>query len=288
MTGRRFALAGLALLLLAAGVAWHVARLSPDGASGAARSADGAAGRLDATGAGHASAATEDTARDLLAGPIAADRAALLARLASSPDARDAWRAYDLVHQCLEWRRAQARMADDPEARPFLERAMAPYDGACLGVDDSAVARRLDALRRAAEAHVPGAAVALLVEGPRGDGAGQQDRAERAAWWREVRPLLVDAAAQGDRNAVATLAQVLETGLGGAVPPDYALAYRYELVEAEFVRARHAGALPPTFQHSLDELTSHLAPIERERAEADAKRLLATSFADAAARDPAQ
>jgi hypothetical protein len=209
---------------------------------------------------------------------IAAERRATLERLQASGDPRDAWHAYDLVHQCVEWQRAERRMARDPEARVFLRQAAAPYDGACIGVEDGVVAGRLALLRRAAEGHVPGAAAALFNEGPRGDGRGLESPAEWVAWWARCRPLLVASVDAGDRSALSLVAQVLENGIPGGMASDPAGALTYDTVVAELARQRHGGELPASFQGALDHLGAQMSPDERARARAAGLQLFVDVF----------
>jgi len=142
----------------------------------------------------------------------AADRAAQVDRWADSPDPADAMLAYRAAFDCLQARRDERRPAEEvarerqqmEDALPLDQRAgiRAHWPGAtaaCGNLRSDQVQRRMQWLRRAAQAGVPMAAMEFVLEGPAGDGLLQDlgvPRPPLTDAWRAERDAFIDAALQ--------------------------------------------------------------------------------------------
>lgn len=256
--------AGVALLVLAAGVAAGLAALRgedgrasrPDDVAPSGSPTAPAAVAVPDPGA----AATRRGVTGWLAAAtdaIGAQRAARLAQLRASRDPADALRLFDLLEACREVRQGRS---DDAAA--------------CDGVTDADLAGRLDALQRAVEGRAPGAVAKLYEAGPDGDYQHDPGQARHDAWRARLEPLLGDAIRHGDIPALG--AAMLEYDIGIDFPRDPSRALTYVLVamDIEHEQGRDASGLALQAARLSAELTTQ----QRGIASLDAQRLFVDAF----------
>jgi hypothetical protein len=216
MRNRTFLLAATPIVALVAVVlAWPTAAPPPGPPAGAVPVASDAAvpsqhGRIVRSAASMAVPSAPAKAAPRVA--PAADRAAQVDRWADSPDPADAMLAYRAAFDCLQARRDERRPAEDvarerqqmEDALPQDQRAgirthWAGAAATCGNLRSDQVQRRMQWLRRAAQAGVPMAAMEFVLEGPAGDGLLQDlgvPRPPLTDAWRAERDAFIDAALQ--------------------------------------------------------------------------------------------
>jgi len=235
------------------GTPGHAARVAgPDRAHG-----DGLPANLDAlppTAAGPAAAAPSLTARQL-------------AVLSTSQRPADAYVAYKLLANCAQ-ERAQREARDG--AAGFQGRVGRVEGDDCAGVDPAQVERRVDWLAVAAAANLPGAAADLLSQGPAGQPREVVWNDPRYAGWRQRTLATVEqAAAGGDRDALAALARLYADG---SLPDDGSQALKYQVAwidasaAASYAQPAQRARYVDMALGSIERLGDALPPADRAAA----------------------
>ena len=172
------------------------------------------------------------------AGPADASRkpaslaAQQLERLSASASPADAYAVYKMLATCAQ-AHEQAQVRGDDAG--FQGRVVATAADDCAGVDESQVEHRVDWLRTAAAANVPGAVADLLSQGPQGQPREVVWSDPRYAGWRQQTLATVSQAADhGDRDAVAMLAHLYGDG---TLADDGAQAIKYQVAWIDLTAA---------------------------------------------------
>jgi len=165
--------------------------------------------------------------------PMQRSLAAEVDRLMRSADARDAFAAYTLIDACLRAKDAESVVralpvgAENQAIRQAQAASPERSELLCGDLTSAQIAGRLSLLERAAAAAVPGAAVALVDEGPFGDRSALEQRPDDPLvidWKRHVVELMQAAAQQGDRAAMVALSNAYQGALAER-DPQRALAW---------------------------------------------------------------
>ena len=158
-------------------------------------------------------------------------------RLVATRDPARAYAAYRLLADCTSFNRDGDRIVFDADsARTGGMRALSAAEKAhdtplCAGMPERMRQSRLDYLAIAAQAGVPGAAVAMATEGPFGDRTALATRPADPLvqqWQADVNAQLARAADAGDLDALHYLAGMRMRG-NALLAKDPAASYRYGL-----------------------------------------------------------
>ena len=155
-----------------------------------------------------------------------------LAALSASRRPADAYAVYKLLATC-DQAREQARERGDGSG--FQGRVGGRAADDCAGVDESQVEHRVDWLRSAAAANVPGAVADLLSQGPEGQPREVVWSDPRYAGWRQqTLATVAQSADRGDRDSLAMLAHLYGDG---TLADDGAQAIKYQVAWIDLTAA---------------------------------------------------
>jgi hypothetical protein len=158
-------------------------------------------------------------------------------RLVATRDPAHAYAAYRLLADCISFNRDGDRIVfEDSRAHRGDIRALSADEKSrdallCAGMTERMRQSRLDYLAIAAQAGVPGAAVAMATEGPFGDRTALATRPGDSLvqqWKANVNAQLAHAADSGDLDALHYLTGMRKNG-NALLTTDAAAAYRYGL-----------------------------------------------------------
>jgi len=209
-------------------------------------------------------------------------------RLLATRDPVKAYAAYRLLDNCASFNRDGDRIVFDEDgvgvAVPVmraLSAAEKTHDAAlCAGMTERMRQSRLDYLAIAAQAGVPGAAVAMATEGPFGDRTALETRPADPLvqqWKATVTAQLARAAGEGDLGVLHYLTG-MRLGGDALFAKDAAEAYRYGLALGMIQRDMHGaddvlGMLYRADSVLMRELATDLSEAQRATAVADAGRI---------------
>jgi hypothetical protein len=158
--------------------------------------------------------------------------------LVATRDPARAWQAYQLLAKCASFNRDGDRIIFDTQAGDALPgmRGMTAAEKAheallCRGMTERMRQSRLDYLATAAQAGVPGAAIAMATEGPFGDRTALATRPDDPLvrqWQASVHAQLTRAADDGDLGVLHYLAG-MHTSADAPLKTGAAESYRYGL-----------------------------------------------------------
>jgi hypothetical protein len=199
-------------------------------------------------------------------------------RLAASGDPHDAYRAWWLLHACVEFGRTgrlPGRDGADPSGESIADPATA-----CATVNERMKMARIDHLERAARAGVDGALAELVEEGPFGDPTALATRPDDPLvkeWKTRINGMLNEQAEQG---YWASLYQLFTGFWFGhpAIAADrqsalaYGMALRDIMVKLDGVSEQEAIPFNGPF---LDEIGAGLTPDQKAHAQARADAIVA-------------
>ncbi|NIA55449.1 hypothetical protein HAV22_17570 [Massilia sp. TW-1] len=197
-------------------------------------------------------------------------------RLAASGDARDAYRAWWLLHACVVFERTgrlPERDGDEPDT-------LADPAHACATLNERTKMARIDHLERAARAGVDGALAELVEEGPFGDPTALMTRPDDPLvkeWKARVNGML---SAQAEDGYWSSLYQLFTGFWFGhpAIAADrqsalaYGIALRDIMVKLDGVPEPQAIPFNGPF---LDEIGTGLTQAEKARAQVRADAIVA-------------
>jgi len=198
--------------------------------------------------------------------PVPSLVATQLAARLSSPRPVDAYIVYKLLASCAN---ARERAPGSGFQGGHVDRGAIDD---CEGVDDALVARRVEWLSSAADAGVHGAVADLLAQGPQGQPLATVWHDPRYAAWREqVVGRAAQAAARGDRDALATLARLYADG---SLPDQGADALKYQVAWIDVAAAANPTLAQPAQRAryledalvSVEHYGGQLTPAERAAA----------------------
>ncbi|MCS0582230.1 hypothetical protein NX784_11560 [Massilia pinisoli] len=197
-------------------------------------------------------------------------------RLAASGDARDAYRAWWLLHACVVFERTGRQ----PERDGNEPDTLADPAHACATLNERTKMARIDHLERAARAGVDGALAELVEEGPFGDPTALMTRPDDPLvkeWKARVNGML---SAQAEDGYWSSLYQLFTGFWFGhpAIAADrqsalaYGIALRDIMVKLDGVPEPQAIPFNGPF---LDEIGTGLTPAEKAQAQARADAIVA-------------
>lgn len=196
--------------------------------------------------------------------------------LLKSPNPAQAYAGYKLVKACVTSRRIEVAS----KTEPFMAKGYVPPAEACdaHGIGPTQIVSRMEALNRAADAGVHGAALDVNREGP--DGAGWQGVSEPvlAAFLERYRRQVQAGVDSGDPEAfriVADCHQGAPNGLTEGVV-DLALSLKYLVAENEASIAQ-TGKPVPHVASVIDGIARRLPKEEVAAAVEGGKQLIATA-----------
>lgn len=164
------------------------------------------------------------------------------------------FQAYQLLARCERARRVaeQLPQATLPATRAWMEKEEKP-DTACGDISPGQTASRLQYAERAAQAGVPGAAMAFLQEGPYGDemlnATAQPEQPAVRDWMVRSRAYVKLAADNGDLAAISNMSNHHDFS-----DPQPALALRYYAAQIEMTRQRLDARSLATVQQTFARL----------------------------------
>jgi len=207
-------------------------------------------------------------------------------RLVATRDPARAYAAYRLLADCISFNRDGDRIVfDDDSAQRGGIRALSAAEKAhdtllCAGMTERMRQSRLDYLAMAAQAGVPGAAVAMATEGPFGDRTALATRPGDPLvqqWQADVNAQLARAAEGGDLDALHYLTGMRKNG-DVLLTRDAAAAYRYGLALGMIERQVNGpddvvGKLYRADSALMREMAAELSDAQRAEAVAAAGRI---------------
>jgi hypothetical protein len=209
-------------------------------------------------------------------------------RLAASGDARDAYRAWWLLHACVVFERT-GRLPERDGNEPDT---LADPAHACATLNERTKMARIDHLERAARAGVDGALAELVEEGPFGDPTALMTRPDDPLvkeWKARVNGML---SAQAEDGYWSSLYQLFTGFWFGhpAIAADrqsalaYGIALRDIMVKLDGVPEPQAIPFNGPF---LEEIGTGLTPAEKARAQARADAIVSRAADQRGRRGPA-
>lgn len=219
--------------------------------------------------------------------PPAFSLAAKVSSLAASPNAIDAYRAYNILSECRSAQAEEKRYLDtrsaerDADTKRLYDSGYfrARIEQACGDLTSSDLARRLALIERAAEAAVPVAALQMSNEGPWGDPSALYARWSDPLvqeWRIRVITLITRSAEKGDVAALTSLAAQYESGSGLVAQQNLERALTYTVAQNLIHQAQTGKPVLGGERHA-QRIASQLAPQVAERA-----RQAGTQLAEAA------
>jgi hypothetical protein len=207
-------------------------------------------------------------------------------RLVATRDPADAYAAYRLLADCISFNRDGDRIVfEDNSAHRGDIRALSAFEKTrdallCAGMTERMRQSRLDYLAIAAQAGVPGAAVAMATEGPFGDRTALATRPGDPLvqqWQADVNAQLARAAEGGDLDALHYLTGMRKNG-DVLLTRDAAAAYRYGLALGMIERQVNGpddvvGKLYRADSALMREMAAELSDAQRADAVAAAGRI---------------
>lgn len=153
-------------------------------------------------------------------GESATERAARIDQLINSKDPKNSFLAFKEISACALAREGAATIAQ--VASEETKKHIPSVDSTCLGISAAHLATRSRLAEEAANAQVPGAAVAYLLQGPDGRPVDEvwNDPAY-AAWRQKAIGLVNEASSRGDLDALRSMSNMYG--------PDGALGFNPEL-----------------------------------------------------------
>ena len=213
--------------------------------------------------------------------------AAQIDRLVATRNPAHAYAAYRLLADCAAFNRDGDRIvfdAEDNEKLPAM-RALTAAEKAhdavlCAGMTERMRQSRLDYLALAARAGVPGAAVAMAIEGPFGDITALATRPGDPLvqqWQADVNAQLARAAEHGELDVLHYLTGMRKSG-DALFSGDAAAAYRYGLALGMIERQVNGpddviGRLYRADSALMREMAAELSEEQRAAAVTDAGRI---------------
>ncbi|MGO4381603.1 hypothetical protein AB4Z19_25290 [Pseudoduganella sp. RAF19] len=200
---------------------------------------------------------------------------ALVERLARSGNPQDAYHAYYLIYRCVSLQ----RYGEYPTWKPASLRALTA--SGCEALSERVKANRLDYLERAAAGHVPGAAYALVQEGPFGDPSALTTRPDDPLvkeWKARMSTMLTERAAEGEKESLQKLHNANmfnETVV--SVSDLQALTYGLALRTLYIQDGLPADELLPVSESMLSVIKARLTPQQFAQATTDATEILRKS-----------
>lgn len=182
--------------------------------------------------------------------------------------------AYQLLARCERARRVaeQLPQAMMPATRAWMVKEEKPAT-ACGDLSPGQTASRLQYVELAAQADVPGAAMAFLTEGPYGDASlNETARPEHPAvhaWMQRSRAYVKQAADRGELQAIGNMSNYYQF-----TSPNPALALRYYAAQLALTQSRLDAQGRRMADQALQQLQQGLTPAVIE-AEMQAGRALA-------------
>jgi hypothetical protein len=208
-----------------------------------------------ATGLAPAGSSPDAEASKTPAGERGSTKADDIDRLLASGKPEDAFTAYNLIHACLRARSIETELpsAASPETRQWMEQEPKPGE-ACGNITPGQIVSRAQFAERAAQAGVRGAAMAYLMEGPRGDLAlnmqAQPDDPVIAEWMQRSRAYVREAAERGELQAIGNMSNYYQFD-----QIDHAESLRYFVAQMEIMKP----TLTPERQRSFDQIVALLS-----------------------------
>lgn len=197
----------------------------------------------------------------------ALSKSTLVEKLSKSGSPVDAFAAWRLLSNCVNARRYETEIAQDPD--PAVRAKALPPAAACEDISPGQIGSRLELLNIAALAGVHEAAMRFANEGPDGNGFSENGKFDvndpsTAEWVRRTRAQIEAGVRTGDRWSFMVMSNQYENGDSG-VERDMGKALAYWVAMVEFEKAT-TGKTPNSSENIINRLKRTLTPEQADAA----------------------